>query len=69
MWAMSRTLGPEDDSGRCCVMARLGGCGLPGEADVESGLIGDLASDAPDARKHLAESTGWNMNQLGASLQ
>ena len=69
MWAMRRTLGPVDDSGRCRIMASLGGCGLPGEADVESGLIGDLASDAPDARERLVESTRWNMNQIGTSLQ
>ena len=66
--AMWKTLGPEDESGRRCIMASLGDCDLHGETEVESGLIGDLASDAPKARERLVESMGWNMNELGASL-
>lgn len=69
MWAMWKTLGPEDDSGKRCIMARLGDSDLHGETDVESGLVGDLASDAPEARERLVESMGWNMNELGVSLQ
>ena len=71
VWAMWKTLGPEDDSGTRRIMANLGdGDDAPyDETDVESDLIGDLASDAPGARKRLVESMGWSMNELGVSLQ
>lgn len=69
MWTMWKTLGSESDSGTRRIMASLADCDLHDEADVESGLVGDLAFDAPGARECLVESMGWNMDEIGVNLQ